>query len=96
MRKICCIKKGIEKTCKIVQQARPKTTWGRELETDMNNIGGAWQTLQGMAADRKAWCELVGGLCIIVGIKCSRSRHYIVAKVTNRSKMPCHGILKIQ
>lgn len=41
---------------------RPKDTWWRELEVEINGMGKTWKELQ-QVVYRQAWCELFEDLC---------------------------------
>ena len=45
------------------KKGRPRNTWRRDLEAEINNIKKSWRELQEIARDRKTWHELVEGLC---------------------------------
>ena len=45
------------------KRGRPKNTWRRELEADMQNMGYTWKQLERKAQDREEWKVLVDGLC---------------------------------
>lgn len=36
-------------------EGKPKKTWRRGLETEINKMGWTWMELQGIAPERKSW-----------------------------------------
>ena len=44
-------------------RGRPKETWRRSVEKEMNDQGWTWGTVQTMAADRQRWRSSVQALC---------------------------------
>lgn len=48
---------------------RLKNTWRRDSETELRGMGRMWKELQEVAAGRRAWYELVEGLCPYAGKK---------------------------
>ena len=44
-------------------RGRPKNTWRRDLEADINQTGLSWKRLERIAQDRRRWREVVHGLC---------------------------------
>ena len=45
------------------RRGRPKNTWRREVEKDVQVIGRTWKELEKIARDRRTWKEIVDGLC---------------------------------
>ena len=44
------------------KRGRPKTTWRRTVEQEMNDMGQTWGTLEKMAKDRQRWRAFVAAL----------------------------------
>ena len=44
-------------------KGRPRTTWRRELEAEMNREKKRWNDLEVLAGDRVEWRVFVDGLC---------------------------------
>ena len=49
------------------RRGRPRTTWRRDLESDVQKMGRTWDQLERLAQDRDDWRTLVGGLCPMEG-----------------------------
>ena len=45
------------------KRGRPRNTWRRDLQADMQRLGKTWQQLEKVAQDRGLWRTLVDGLC---------------------------------
>ena len=44
------------------KRGRPKSTWRRELDTEVERIGHSWKEVEAIAQDRGRWKALVDGL----------------------------------
>jgi len=49
-------------------RGRPKNTWRRGVEQEMNEAGVTWGSLVAAAQDRVKWKQFVGGLCSTSGV----------------------------
>ena len=45
------------------QHDRPRNTWRRDLEADVEETGHNWRRLERLIQDRRVWLSDVGGLC---------------------------------
>ena len=50
-------------------RGRPKTTWRRSLEKEIQHLGKTWAQIERTAQDRRKWRSLVGDLCSTWGTR---------------------------